>query len=50
MYVTATFPYFVTTVFLIRAIMLPGSKEGIMYMITPDVSYTSLLIRALNIE
>lgn len=35
-YVTATFPYLVLTIFLIRAITLPGAVDGIMYLFTPD--------------
>lgn len=42
MYVTATFPYVVTTAFLIRSVMLPGAGAGIMYMFTPDVSFRVL--------
>lgn len=38
MYLTATFPYLVTTVFLIRSAMLDGALEGLKYMLTPDVS------------
>ncbi|CAL1584455.1 unnamed protein product [Knipowitschia caucasica] len=35
-YVTATFPYLVLTIFLIRAMMLPGAVDGIKYLFTPD--------------
>ncbi|XP_062291547.1 inactive sodium-dependent neutral amino acid transporter B(0)AT3 [Scomber scombrus] len=35
-YVTATFPYLVLTIFLIRAITLPGATDGLMYLFTPD--------------
>uniref|UniRef100_A0A674CU22 Transporter n=1 Tax=Salmo trutta TaxID=8032 RepID=A0A674CU22_SALTR len=35
-YVTATFPYLVLTIFLVRALTLPGSSEGLMYLFTPD--------------
>lgn len=35
-YVTATFPYLVLTIFLIRALTLPGSVDGIKYLFTPD--------------
>ena len=38
MYATATFPYVVTTIFLIRSITLEGAVEGLLYMINPDVS------------
>lgn len=37
MYLTATFPYVVTTVFLIRSLMLEGAAEGLKYMMTPDL-------------
>lgn len=37
MYITATFPYIVTTVFLIRSVMLDGAMDGIVYIFTPDV-------------
>ncbi|KAF3833653.1 hypothetical protein F7725_024857 [Dissostichus mawsoni] len=35
-YVTATFPYLVLTIFLIRALTLPGSTDGLVYLFTPD--------------
>ncbi|KAJ4928390.1 hypothetical protein JOQ06_016182 [Pogonophryne albipinna] len=35
-YVTATFPYLVLTIFLIRALTLPGSIDGLVYLFTPD--------------
>ncbi|KAE8282200.1 Sodium-dependent neutral amino acid transporter B(0)AT3 [Larimichthys crocea] len=34
-YVTATFPYLVLTIFLIRATTLPGATDGLMYLFTP---------------
>lgn len=34
-YVTATFPYLVLTIFLIRAITLPGAVDGLEYLFTP---------------
>uniref|UniRef100_A0A4W6FSC0 Transporter n=1 Tax=Lates calcarifer TaxID=8187 RepID=A0A4W6FSC0_LATCA len=37
-YVTATFPYLVLTIFLIRAITLPGATDGLVYLFSPDVS------------
>ena len=37
-YVTATFPYLVLTIFLIRALTLPGATDGLLYLFTPDVS------------
>lgn len=37
-YVTATFPYLVLTIFLIRALTLPGAADGLVYLFTPDVS------------
>lgn len=38
MYATATFPYVVTTIFLVRSITLDGATEGLWHMINPDVS------------
>ncbi|VDK43714.1 unnamed protein product [Anisakis simplex] len=38
MYITATFPYLVTTIFLIRSIMLDGATRGLKYMLTPDLT------------
>ncbi|XP_070702048.1 sodium-dependent neutral amino acid transporter B(0)AT3-like [Pempheris klunzingeri] len=35
-YVTATFPYLVLTIFLIRALTLPGATDGLMYLFTPE--------------
>lgn len=35
-YVTATFPYLVLTIFLIRALTLPGAVDGIKYLFTPN--------------
>uniref|UniRef100_A0A8C4FCR5 Transporter n=1 Tax=Dicentrarchus labrax TaxID=13489 RepID=A0A8C4FCR5_DICLA len=37
-YVTATFPYLVLTIFLVRALTLPGATDGLVYLFTPDVS------------
>ncbi|XP_030644355.1 inactive sodium-dependent neutral amino acid transporter B(0)AT3 [Chanos chanos] len=37
-YVTATFPYLVLTIFLIRALTLPGATDGLVYLFTPDVT------------
>ncbi|VIO85870.1 Sodium:neurotransmitter symporter family protein [Brugia malayi] len=37
MYLTATFPYAVTTIFLIRSLMLDGAAEGLKYMMNPDL-------------
>uniref|UniRef100_A0A6Q2WVV0 Transporter n=1 Tax=Esox lucius TaxID=8010 RepID=A0A6Q2WVV0_ESOLU len=36
-YVTATFPYLVLTIFLIRALTLPGATDGLVYLFTPNV-------------
>uniref|UniRef100_A0A8C1PJU6 Transporter n=1 Tax=Cyprinus carpio TaxID=7962 RepID=A0A8C1PJU6_CYPCA len=36
-YVTATFPYLVLTIFLVRALTLPGATDGLRYLFTPDV-------------
>ncbi|KAL3112743.1 hypothetical protein niasHT_019717 [Heterodera trifolii] len=41
MYVTATFPYVVMTLFLFRSIMLDGATAGLRYMITPNLSRLS---------
>uniref|UniRef100_A0A8C9SQJ7 Transporter n=1 Tax=Scleropages formosus TaxID=113540 RepID=A0A8C9SQJ7_SCLFO len=35
-YITATFPYLVLTIFLIRALTLPGATSGLMYLFTPE--------------
>ncbi|XP_062871509.1 inactive sodium-dependent neutral amino acid transporter B(0)AT3 [Trichomycterus rosablanca] len=35
-YVTATFPYLVLTIFLVRALTLPGASDGLLYLFTPD--------------
>uniref|UniRef100_A0AC35U747 Transporter n=1 Tax=Rhabditophanes sp. KR3021 TaxID=114890 RepID=A0AC35U747_9BILA len=36
MYLTATFPYAVTTIFLARSLMLEGATDGIVYIFSPD--------------
>ncbi|CAI4232563.1 unnamed protein product [Auanema sp. JU1783] len=38
MYVTATFPYLVTTLFFVRSISLEGSVEGLLHMFKPDLT------------
>ncbi len=43
-YVTATFPYLVLTIFLIRALTLPGAIDGLMYLFTPDVSLVTCFL------
>lgn len=40
-YVTATFPYLVLTIFIVRALTLPGATDGLRYLFTPDVSLTA---------
>ena len=37
-WVTATMPYLVLTILLIRGMMLPGAGSGVMYFITPTIS------------
>lgn len=37
-YVTATFPYLVLTIFLIRGLTLEGATDGLLYLFTPNVS------------
>ncbi|XP_042166391.1 sodium-dependent neutral amino acid transporter B(0)AT1-like [Oncorhynchus tshawytscha] len=36
-YVTATFPYLVLTIFLVRALTLPGAYEGLIYLFTWEI-------------
>ncbi|XP_006872446.1 PREDICTED: sodium-dependent neutral amino acid transporter B(0)AT3 [Chrysochloris asiatica] len=36
-YFTALFPYLILTVFLIRGLTLPGAKEGLVYLFTPNI-------------
>lgn len=38
MYITATFPYLVTTIFLFRSATLEGAMDGLIYMFTPDLT------------
>lgn len=35
-YITATFPYLVLTIFLIRALTLSGAADGLVYLFTPN--------------
>ncbi|XP_074842082.1 sodium-dependent neutral amino acid transporter B(0)AT3-like isoform X2 [Carettochelys insculpta] len=37
-YVTATFPYLVLTIFLIRGLTLPGATKGLTYLFTPNLN------------
>lgn len=37
-YFTATFPYLVLTIFLVRGLTLPGATDGLIYLFTPDIS------------
>ncbi|KAJ3608833.1 hypothetical protein NHX12_023363 [Muraenolepis orangiensis] len=37
-YVTATFPYLVLTIFLIQSLTLPGATSGLIYLFTPEWS------------
>ena len=40
-YITGTLPYLMLTVFVVRGVTLPGSKEGILYYIVPEWSRLS---------
>uniref|UniRef100_H2YE64 Transporter n=1 Tax=Ciona savignyi TaxID=51511 RepID=H2YE64_CIOSA len=41
MYVTATFPYLVLFIFLVRGLTLRGSGEGVTFLFTPDIQVLS---------
>jgi len=36
-YITATLPYLILTILLIRGCLLPGAIDGIRYFITPNL-------------
>lgn len=38
MYFTATFPYVVLVVLLVRGVLLPGALDGVIYYLKPDWS------------
>lgn len=40
-YVTATFPYVMLLVLLIRGVTLPGAYDGIKFYLYPDISRLS---------
>ncbi|KAF7656804.1 hypothetical protein LDENG_00035750 [Lucifuga dentata] len=41
LYVTVPFPYLVLTIFLVRALTLPGATDGLIYLFTPEIFFST---------